>query len=94
MSDGNKFVRVLSAQGDVLIWLNGNSYAVAINMETRVQRDIYTDQIAEEFIISVYNMASKIEKNWKLVKLTGDNNEQEKKGRVIGQKQLTFFPEQ
>ena len=80
--------RALSAEGDILIWRKGNQYAVTLNMERRIPEKDYTDQAAEEFFIHVYRTAAKIEKNWKLVELT-----EERTGKVIGQRQLTFYPE-
>lgn len=82
--------RVLSAECEVFIWREGNEYAVSLNMREEIPEDqIYNENDQIEFLASVYTRVQEIYKNWKLVNMNGSG----RYGKVIGQRQTTFFSE-
>jgi hypothetical protein len=87
IDDDNFMIKVMSAECEVFIWRDGNQYAVTLNMRQEVKQEEYTDEMEKKFWAEIQLRAQQIDENWKLV----DINTEEKFGKVVGQRQVTFY---
>jgi hypothetical protein len=77
--------RLLSAECEVFIWREGNQYAVSLNMREEMKLEDFHPEVEYEFLKRVFERAKDINEKWKLV------NMKDGEGKVIGQKQITFY---
>lgn len=87
LNDDSFMMKVLSAECEVYIWRDRNQYAVTLNMRQETKEEEYLDEMEKAFLDEVYLKAKQIDNNWKLVNINID----EKYGKVIGQRQITFY---
>lgn len=80
-------VKVMSAECEVFIWREGNEYAVVLSMRQDIPKEDYRDEMEEVFLMDVRKKAYRIDKSWTLV----DINNGPAFGKVIGQRQVTFY---